>query len=165
MKPGNFKVNDEGDSLSAIITVKPSLALKLSLYLLNSLIVAVILLFTFGGIGVIVLFIVAFEILFLRYSIWNLYGSERITLNRDAISHQLHYGPIKLPVRTIEVNNTINVIPFNEDFRAGSNGVKVNFESLDDKNEPVNLFQTSLVISREDYKVFMQSFNRMFSKA
>ncbi|SMD12849.1 hypothetical protein [Pedobacter nyackensis] len=165
MKPGNFKVSDEGNNLSAIITVKPSLALKASLYLLNSLIIAVILLFAFGGIGVITLFIVAFEVLFLRYSIWNLYGSEYIILNRESISHQLHYGPIKLPVRTVKVNSIINVIPFNEDFRAGSNGVKVNFESLDDKNEPVNLFQTSLVISREDYKVFMQSFNRMFSKA
>lgn len=161
MKPGKFKVNSDGDSLSATITVQPSLALKISLYLLNILLIAVIILFTVGGVGVIVLFILAFEILFIRYSIWHIYGSETITLKKDALSYQLFYGFIKLPVKTRNINKTLRVIPFHEDFRAGSDAMKLIFESFDESNEPVNLYQTSLVVSRQDYEVFMRSFKQL----
>ncbi|WEK17442.1 MAG: hypothetical protein P0Y49_11615 [Candidatus Pedobacter colombiensis] len=161
MKPGNFKVSNDGDSLSATITVKPSLALKISLYLLNILLIAVIILFTVGGVGVIVLFIVAFEILFLRYSIWHIYGSETIILKKDTLSYQQFYGFFKLSVKTFKINKSIRVIPFHEDFRAGSNAIKLIFESFDHSNEPVNLYQTALAVSKQDYEVFKKSFDRM----
>lgn len=164
MKPGNFKVNYDGTSLSATITVQPSLALKISLYLLNILLIAVILLFTVGGIGVIVLFIVAFEILFLRYSIWNLYGSEHIILKEDTFSCQQFYGFFKLPVKIFKINKSIRVIPFHENFQAGNKAMKLIFESYDDYNEPVNLYQTALGISREDYANFMKSFNQLYPR-
>lgn len=163
MKPANFKVNYDGTSLSATITVQPSLALKVSLYLLNILLIAVILLFTVGGVGVIVLFIVAFEILFLRYSIWNLYGSEHITLKKGTFSYQQFYGFFKLAVKTFNLNKPIRVIPFHENFQAGNKAMKLIFESNDDHNEPVNLYQTALGISREDYVIFMKSFNQLYT--
>ena len=161
MKPGNLKVNYDGTSLSATITAQPSLALKITLYLLNILLIAVILLFTVGGIGVIVLFIVAFEILFLRYSIWNLYGSEHMTLKKGTFSRQQFYGFLKLAVKTFNIDKPIRVIPFHEDFQAGNKAMKLIFESYDDDNEPVNLYQTALSISREDYVIFMKSFDQL----
>lgn len=163
MKPGNFKVNYDGTSLSAIITVQPSLALKIALYLLNILLIAVILLFTLGGVGVIVLFIIAFEILFLRYSIWNLYGSEHMVFQKTTFSRQQLYGFFKLGVKTFNINRSIRVIPFHENFQAGNKAMKLIFESSDDQGEPVNLYQTALNISREDYVVFMKSFNQLYS--
>lgn len=164
MKPANFKVNYDGTSLTATITVQPSLALKITLYLLNILLIAVILLFTVGGVGVIVLFIVAFEILFLRYSIWNLYGSEHITLKKGTFSCQQFYGFFKLAVKTFNINNKpIRVIPFHENFQAGNKAMKLIFESNDDQNEPVNLYQTALGISHEDYVIFMRSFNQLYT--
>lgn len=162
MKPGKFKVNSDGDSLSATITVQPSLALKISLYLLNILLVAVIILFTIGGVGVIVLFILAFEILFIRYSIWHIYGSETITLKKDTLTYQQFYGFIKLSVKTRKINKTLRVIPFHEDFRAGSNAMKLIFESFDESNDPVNLYQTALLVSKQDYEVFMRSFKQLY---
>ncbi|SDL06129.1 hypothetical protein SAMN04487898_114149 [Pedobacter sp. ok626] len=162
MKPGKFKVNNDGDSLSATITVQPSLALKISLYLLNILLIAVIILFTVGGVGVIVLFILAFEILFIRYSIWHIYGSETITLKKDTLTYQQFYGFIKLSVKTRKINKTLRVIPFHEDFRAGSNAMKLIFESFDESNDPVNLYQTALVVSTQDYEVFMRSFKQLY---
>ncbi|MNK03709.1 hypothetical protein D3C87_215590 [compost metagenome] len=162
MKPGKFKVNNDGDSLSATITVQPSLALKISLYLLNILLIAVVILFTVGGVGVIVLFILAFEILFIRYSIWHIYGSETITLKKDTLTYQQFYGFIKLSVKTRKINKTLRVIPFHEDFRAGSNAMKLIFESFDESNDPVNLYQTALVVSAQDYEVFMRSFKQLY---
>ncbi|TKC57562.1 hypothetical protein FBD94_19975 [Pedobacter hiemivivus] len=162
MKPGKFKVNNDGDSLSATITVQPSLALKISLYLLNILLIAVIILFTIGGVGVIVLFILAFEILFIRYSIWHIYGSESITLKKDTLSYQQFYGFFKLSLKTRKINKTLRVIPFHEDFRAGSDAMKLIFESFDESNEPVNLYQTALVVSKQDYQVFMKSFKQLY---
>lgn len=162
MKPGKFKVNSDGDSLSATITVQPSLALKISLYLLNILLIAVIILFTIGGVGVIVLFILAFEILFIRYSIWHIYGSETITLKKDTLTYQQFYGFIKLSVKTRKINKTLRVIPFHEDFRAGSNAMKLIFESFDESNDPVNLYQTALLVSKQDYEVFMRSFKQLY---
>lgn len=162
MKPGKFRVNNDGDSLSAKITVQPSIGLKISLFLLNILLIAVIILFTVGGVGVIVLFILVFEILFLRYSIWHIYGSETITLKKDMLSYQQFYGFFKLPLKTVKINKTLRVIPFHQDFRAGSNAMKLIFESFDESNEPVNLYQTALLVSKQDYEVFMKSFKQLF---
>lgn len=164
MKPGNFEVNYDGSSITTSIKVIPSLALKISLYILNILLIAVILLFTIGGVGIIVLFIVVAEVLFLRYSIWHIYGSETIVLQKDRISYQRFYGAIKLPLRTITINKTLKVIPFHEDFQAGNTAMKLIFESYDEDNDPVNLYQTALTISKADYVVFMKAFNQFLAK-
>lgn len=161
MIPGRFKVSHEGENLSTTITVQPSVALKISLYTLNILFLSVIILFTIGGVGVIVLFIVVFEILFLRYSIWNLYGSETITLNRNTLSYYQQYGFLKLPLKTFEINGPIRVIPFHENFQASNKAMKLIFESLDQDGDPVNLYQTALTISKPDYETFMKSFNQL----
>lgn len=161
MKPGNFKVNYDGENLSTTITVQPSVALKISLYLLNILFLSIIILFTIGGVGIIVMFILVFEILFLRYSLWNLYGSESITLTRNELSYRQHYGFIKLPQKTFKINKSIRVIPFHENFQAGNKAMKLIFESFDEDNEPVNLYQTALAISRQDYETFMKSFHQL----
>lgn len=161
MKPGNFNVDHNGEALSATIAVQPSLALKISLYALNILFISIIILFTIGGVGVIVLFILVFEILFLRYSIWNLYGAETITITRETFSYQQHYGPLKMALKTFKINKSINVIPFHENFQAGNKAMKLIFESFDDDNDPLNLYQTALVISPKDYETFMKSFNQL----
>jgi hypothetical protein len=158
MKAGNFKVSYDGESLSAAIKVRASLASKSLLYALNILLLAIIVLFTMGGIGVIVLFIVAFEVLFLRYTLWNLYGSETFTLRKKTLSYQLSYGLIKLPIKTLPIYRSIRVIPFHEDFKKGSKAMKLIFESFDERGEAVNLYQTALVISQDDYELFMESF-------
>jgi hypothetical protein len=163
MKPADFFVNYDGNSLTATIVVRPAIASKILLYALNILFLAIIILFTIGGVGVIVLFIVAFEILFLRYSIWNLYGSETIILKRHTLSYQQSYGFIKLPIKMLPIHKSIRVIPFHEDFRSGSKAMKLIFESHDDANEPVNLYQTALVISQHDYHLFMRSFKQYFT--
>lgn len=162
MKPGNFKVKYDGTILSATIKAQPTLALKISLFLLNFLLIAIIILFIVGGIGVIVLFIIAFELLFLRYSIWNLYGAECVTLNKDTLSHQQFYSYFKLPVKTFKINKSIRVIPFHENFQAKNKTMKLIFESYDDENEPVNLYQTALGITQEDYALFIKSFNQLY---
>lgn len=161
MKPGGFSVKHDEESLTCTIAVRSTVASKILLYTLNVLFLSIIILFTIGGVGVIVLFIVAFEILFLRYSIWNLYGSETITITQDILSYQQNYGAIKLPIKTLPINKSIRVIPFHENFQSGSKAMKLIFESYDDANEPVNLYQTALVISRKDYEVFMKSFNQL----
>ncbi len=163
MKPGKFEAEYDGTSLSATITVVPTLALKISLYLLNILIIGVIILFTFGGIGVIVLFIVAFEVLFLRYSIWNIHGSERVSLTKDGFSYQLHYGPFKLPEKTFKINGPVRVIPFHDNFQTNNKAMKLIFESKDEQNEPVNLYQTAFGISQESYVLLMKSINQLYS--
>lgn len=163
MKSGKFTVNYEQEALVASISVRPSLSAFIFLYSLNILLIAIIILFTIGGIGIIVLFIVAFEILFLRYSIWNLYGSETIILKAGKLTYQLHYGNIKLPLRTRELNNPVRVIPFHDNFQAGNKNVKLIFESTDADNDPVNLYQTALLISHEDYQRYMVYFNRFMS--
>lgn len=165
MKPGNFKVNYENEQLSATIAVRPSLSLKIALYFLNILLISIIILFTIGGVGVIVLFILAFEILVLRYSIWNIYGAETIVLTLNMLSYQQHYGFLKLPVKSFHLNHPIRIIPFHENFQAGNQAMKLIFESLDESNEPVNLYQTALVISRSDYALLMQSLQQLQAKA
>jgi flagellar basal body-associated protein FliL len=164
MKPGDFEVNFDGSSLSAIISVQPSLSMKIALYLLNILLIAVIVLFTVGGVGVIVLFIVAFEILFLRYSIWNLHGTETIVLTKETLSYQQFYGFFKLGIKSFKINKTIRIIPFHENFQAGNKAMKLIFESYDSDDEPVNLYQTALVISRPDYELFMKAFHQQYTK-
>jgi hypothetical protein len=160
MKPGIFNVNYEEERLSASIAVKPSLASAIFLYALNIMLISIIILFTIGGIGIIVLFIVAFEVLFLRYSIWNLYGSEIVTLKGDRLTYQLHYSAIKLPLRSRTIHQSIRVIPFHDNFQTANTAVKLIFESTDEDNDPVNLYQTTLLISREDYQRFMMCFNQ-----
>ncbi|MNE89856.1 hypothetical protein D3C80_1873120 [compost metagenome] len=71
---------------------------------------------------------------------------------------------IKLPARTININKALKVIPFHEDFKVGNTAMKLMFESYDDDNEPVNLYQTALVISNADYGVFMKAFNQLYIK-
>lgn len=160
MKPGQFKLSYAGDSLSASIAVSSSLSSKILLYSLNILFLSIIILFTIGGIGIIVLFIVAFEVLFLRYTLWNLYGSETITLRKNSLSYQLSYGQIRLPIKSLPVYQSINALPVYETSGAGERSVKIIFESRDERGEPVNLRQTALIINEADYLVFMKSFNR-----
>lgn len=164
MKPGDFKINYDGNSLSVTINVQPSLSMKIALYLLNILLIAIIVLFTVGGVGVIVLFIIAFEILLLRYSIWNLHGVETIVLTKETLSYQQFYGFFKLGVRSFKINRTLRVIPFHENFQAGNKAMKLIFESYDSDNEPVNLYQTALGVSRSNYEVFMKAFNQLYTR-
>jgi len=164
MKPGIVEVNYNGTSLHFKISTRPSFFLKLALYFLNILLIAVILLFTFGGVGFIVLFIVAFEVLLLRYSVWNLYGTETITLTKDTLSYQQFYGFLKLAVKSFKINKSVMVIPFHENFQAGNKAMKLIFESYDEDNEPVNLYQTALVISPADYGLFIQAFDQMYAR-
>lgn len=163
MKPGHFKVNQDGDNLSATIVVQSTFASRALLYTLNILFIAVIILFTIGGVGVIVLFILAFEILFLRYSLWNLYGAETIILSQKTLTYQLSYGLIKLPEKVIPIHQSIKAIPFYENFQGGDKALKLAFESFDDRNEPVNIYQTKLVISQQQYQLFIKSFNRSYT--
>lgn len=160
MKPGQFNLSYAGDSLSASIAVRSSLSAKILLYSLNILFLSIIILFTIGGIGIIVLFIVAFEVLFLRYTLWNLYGSETITLRKNSLSYQLGYGPIRLPVKSLPVYKLIHALPVYETSGSRERSVKVIFESRDERGEPVNLRQTALIINEDDYLIFMKSFNR-----
>ncbi|MNY50835.1 hypothetical protein D3C86_1863760 [compost metagenome] len=120
--------------------------------------------FFIGDIGVITLFITVMEVLLFRYSLWNLYGLETIVLKKNALSYQHHYGFLKMPLRTVNITKNLRVIPFHENFQAGNKAMKLIFESIDERLQPVNLYQTSLSVSNTDYKRFMNSFNKLYKQ-
>lgn len=164
MNAGRFTVDEDGNSIKVTIAVQSSLAGKIFLYSLNILLIAVIVLFFIGDIGVITLFITVMEVLLLRYSLWNLYGSETVILKKHALSYQHHYGFIKMPLRTVNITKKLRVIPFHENFQAGNKAMKLIFESIDERLQPVNLYQTSLSVSNTDYKNFMNSFDKLYKQ-
>lgn len=162
MRASSFKVNEDEGAITATITIRSSLSSKIFLYALNILLISVIILFFIGDIGVITLFITVMEVLLFRYSLWNLYGSETVTLKKHALSYQQCYGPVKMSLRTRSITKALKVFPFHENFQAGNKAMKLVFESVDESLHPVNLYQTSLAISQQDYKTFMEAFNRFY---
>ncbi|SMC86755.1 hypothetical protein [Pedobacter africanus] len=164
MKAGRFTIEEGDNSIKTTIAVVSSTAGKIFLYALNILLIAVVVLFFIGDIGIITLFIAVMEVLLFRYSLWNLYGSETIILKKHTLTYQQCYGFIKMPLRTVSITKTLRVIPFHENFQAGNQAMKLIFESIDERLQPVNLYQTSLPVSNQDYKTFMNAFNR-FNKA
>ena len=164
MKASNFKVDEDGSSITAAITVRSSFGGKIFLYSLNVLLISIIILFFIGNIGVITLFIAVMEVLLFRYSLWNLYGAEIVTLKKHSLSYQQCYGFFKLPLRTVNITRSLKVFPFHENFQTGNKAMKLVFESLDESLQPVNLYQTSLAISQQDYKLFMTAFNRLYKR-
>jgi hypothetical protein len=164
MKAGNFEVDEAGSSVIINLSVRSSLSGKIFLYSLNILLIAVIALFLIGNIGIITFFIAILEVLLFRYSLWNIYGSETVTLKKHTLSHQQRYGFFKTPLKTHNITKTLKVFPFHENFQSGSNAMKLVFESVDESLHPVNLYQTSLAISAQDYKVFMGAYNRLYQQ-
>ncbi|ACU04628.1 hypothetical protein [Pedobacter heparinus] len=164
MKASNFKVDEDGSSITATLVVRSSLGGKIFLYTLNVLLIGIIILFFIGNIGVITLFITVMEVLLFRYSLWNLYGSETVVLKKHSLSYQQRYGPIKMPAKTLNITKSLKVFPFHENFQTGNKAMKLVFESVDESLHPVNLYQTSLAISQQDYKSFMVAFNRLYKR-
>ncbi|WP_316811635.1 hypothetical protein [Pedobacter heparinus] len=164
MTASSFKVNENGGAITVTITVRSSLSSKIFLYALNIMLISVIILFFIGDIGVITAFITVMEVLLFRYSLWNLYGSETVMLKKHSLSYQQCYGPIKMSAKTLSITKTLKVFPFHENFQTGNKAMKLVFESVDESLHPVNLYQTSLAISHQDYKTFMEIFNRFYQQ-
>lgn len=162
MKASSFKVVEEGNAITVRIAIRSSAGSKIFLYALNILLIAIIILFFIGDIGVITAFITVMEVLLFRYSLWNLYGSETIVLKKHSLDYQQHYGLINMPLRTAAITRSLKVFPVHENFQAGNKAMKLVFESVDEGLHPVNLYQTSLAVSGQDYKYFMEAFNRFY---
>lgn len=162
MKASSFKVEESEDAVTVGLAIRSSAGSKIFLYALNILLISIIILFFIGDIGVITAFITVMEVLLFRYSLWNLYGSEIIVLKKDSLSHQQFYGIIKMPLRSVNITRSLKVFPVHDNFQAGNNAMKLVFESVDESSHPVNLYQTSLAISQQNYKILMETFNRFY---
>lgn len=162
MTINDLKIDYDGVCIYATTTLKPGTTGKFILFLFNIIFIIAIIMFCVEGAGLgAIVFLVA-EIFVLRYSLWNLYGEERLIINAKSISYQHHYGFFNGPFHTIDLNRRITVSSYEEVVEGHQTYIKFLFKSYDKTNLPDIIYQSVLHISKTDFEKLLKSIDQLF---
>ncbi|MHA4896350.1 hypothetical protein ACXZ1K_16470 [Pedobacter sp. PWIIR3] len=111
------------------------------------------------GASIILLFA---EVFVIKYTLWNLYGEERLIINLQSISHQHYYGFFTTPYQTVSFNRKFTLHANEEIVEGGQTYVRYCFRSFDDKDFPRIVYQSTLSINKIDYQKLIYKLNQLF---
>ncbi|RAJ37203.1 hypothetical protein [Pedobacter cryoconitis] len=83
---------------------------------------------------------------YLRYSLWKLYGRERLTINKRLVTYSNSCLFFKTHLQTRQVGKKITVIPYELHGQRKPKMVNVIFETCNINNVPENVYEFSLPV-------------------
>lgn len=92
---------------------------------------------------------ILFFAFFLRYSLWKLYGRERLTINKRLVTYRHSCLFFKTDLQTRQVGKKITVIPYELYGQRTPKMVNVIFETCNVNNVPENVYEFSLPVRVE----------------
>ncbi|QNK61553.1 hypothetical protein H7F33_13410 [Pedobacter sp. PAMC26386] len=144
-------LNLDYDGNDVCITIKSKVNLALQIFLIGSC-------FALAGITIlaIILNILAFIfaavillLFFLRYTLWNLYGAERVTVNKRLITSYHSCLFFKTGLRTKRIGKKLRMIPYELYGQGKQKMVNVVFEVSNGENVQENAYEFSLPVRIE----------------
>jgi hypothetical protein len=162
MTINDLKINYDGICIYATTKLRPGTAGKFILFLFNIVFIIAIIMFCIEGAGAGAIVFLAAEFFILRYSLWNLYGEERLIINSRSISYQHHYGFFNGPFHTISFNRRITISSYEEVIEGHQTYVKFLFKSYNKNNLPDVIYQSVLHINKTDFEKLLKNFDQLF---
>lgn len=162
MTTHDLKLNYDGICIYATTILKAAIVGRLFLLILNLVLIGVIIAFSIEKVFIGVLVFTAVEIFIIKYSLWNLYGEERLIINAKSLSYQHYYGLFTTPFHTISFNKRIQVLPYGEVVEGDQTYVKFLFESYNENNLPSIIYHSVLHINKTDFEKLLQYIDQLF---
>jgi len=162
MSTSNLLLHYDGICVYATSKIKSNLAAISILTFINLVALAVITLFAIEGIAIAAILFGTLEIFIIKYTLWNLFGEERLIINDKTLSYQQHYGFFTTALQTIAFNKKIWIIDYDKISLGNTSYVKFLFESYDKNSLPEVIYHSVLNITEADFKKFIQYIERLF---
>jgi hypothetical protein len=97
-----------------------------------------------------------------RYSAWNLWGKEFITINTKAITYSRSYGVILTKEKVIEIKNTLSLQYERLTKLKGIEYGRLHFFDYDENNNPIEIFETTIMIPKEDNQEIIEHIHHVY---
>jgi len=150
------EISSDGHCVYLTSVVKSNLIGKIILILFNAAVISLLVLLTnifsdpgsgsavIGFLIVLVLYITTL----LRYTLWNFWGRENISISTETIKYHFDYGFFSTKEKIIHFENLSTGFDCREDETLG----KVYFYDLDENKQQIEIFSTTVVLSFRIYK-------------
>ncbi|RZJ89361.1 MAG: hypothetical protein EOO20_11205 [Chryseobacterium sp.] len=102
------------------------------------------------------------ELFIVKYTLWDVFGKERLIINDSSPSYQQHYGFFNTALNTLPFNKKIWIVD-SENVIVGNNlFVKSQFEFCDKDSLTEVVYHSVLDITVADFKKFLEYIDRLF---
>ena len=162
MPVNDLKFSYDGVCVYVTTTVKAGITAKIILSFINLVLLGIIILFTVEHIFIASIVFFGFELLVIKYTLWNLLGEERLIINAKSLNYQQHYGFFTTSLHTINFNKKIIIRPYEEVFEADVKYSKFLFESYDENNLPIVIYQSVLNIATDSFAKLVMQIEQLF---
>jgi len=104
------------------------------------------------------------SVFFGSLTLWNLFGRETITITKNSLNYQQHYGFYQTKLECKQINRALNIslIPVPE--KSGQPYYQLIFESYNAQQLPEEIYRSSLPISASDLECLKQNIRLLFIK-
>lgn len=162
MSTSNLLLHYDGICVYATSKIKPNLVAIMILTFVNVFLLTVITLFAIEGLPLPAIFFGLVELFIIKYTLWNLFGEERLIINDKMLSYQQYYGFFTTPLHTIAFNKKLWIIDYDKVSLGDTSYVKFLFESYDKNSLPEVIYYSVLNITETDFRKFLQYIERLF---
>ena len=162
MSTNDLILRYDGICIYATSIVKPSIAAKFILSFLNFCMLGIIVLFSTYQVFLAVFFFLIIELIVIRYTLWNLFGEERVIISAKSLSYQQHYGFFTTTLQTITLYKRISVLPYETITKRNQDYVKFLVQSYNESSLPEVIYHSVLHLNNENFDKLLQHIDRLF---
>ena len=162
MSINDLQIKYDGICVYATTRLKANTTAKFIVSFINLLVLAVITVFIMEEIFLAAMAFFGLELFVIRYTLWSLFGEERLIINVKSLSYQQHYGFFTTALQTINLNKRIIILPYDEVIENDQTYMKFLFQSYTENNLPDIIYHSVLHVSKADFNKFIQQIDRLF---
>ncbi|MCD0489795.1 hypothetical protein LPB86_16245 [Pedobacter sp. MC2016-14] len=162
MSKNDLILRYDGICVYATSIIKASVAAKFVLLFLNLFVLGIITIFAIGQIPIAMLAFIVVEFFVIKYTLWNLFGEERIIINTKSLSYQQHYGLFTTTFQTLAINKKISVLVYEKITEKNQNYVKFAVESYNENNLSEVIYHSVLHLNESNFEKLIQHIDRLF---
>jgi len=162
MKDNGFTIDSDGICLFITLTLRTSLAGRLVLIFLNIVCASIIILATTEKITAMALSFTLIFLFLIRYSLWNFYGKEYLTINTKSIRYQHDYGFFKTTPQTNKIGTSLMVQGQNIYQTGKSKQVRLVFISHNEHDFPEEVYHVAIPITQKNANAVIRGINLLY---
>lgn len=144
-------LNLDYDGNNVCITIKSNVSLVFRIFLIscNLILSGVIILAVFLRMSALTLGTLILLLFSLRYTLWNLYGREKLTISKRLVTYSHSCLFFKTHLHTKRIEKKLTVVPYELYGQGKVRMVNVVFEVCNVNNVPENVYELSLPVRLE----------------
>ncbi|BAV04101.1 hypothetical protein FLA_0080 [Filimonas lacunae] len=114
------------------------------------------------GVAIVGLVALLLEMVLLKYTLWNFFGRELVTVNTRVLTYQHDYGLFKTKLVTHKVNRMLHCQAFSTIKEKEGTWQYLQFGSYDENDLPSLLYQVSLPVEEKDTLLIQQLIDKLY---